>query len=138
MRSYIISISNQKGGVGKTTTSFQVSIYLASAGRKTLFIDTDPQGNLTKSLIDSDEPGVYEALILRAFFFFGPPGGEFPAKSRFLVTYRVGRAHVDSPISLSPGSASVRQPDRMRTTLLLLPENIFSILLRRKTPVESA
>ena len=62
MRPYIISVSNQKGGVGKTTTSFQVSIYLAGTGRKTLLIDTDPQGNLTKSLIDSDNPGMYEAL----------------------------------------------------------------------------
>lgn len=64
MTQKIISISNQKGGVGKTTASFQLSVYLAGTGRKTLLIDTDPQGNLSKTLTDSDvqAPGLYEAL----------------------------------------------------------------------------
>ena len=59
----IISVSNQKGGVGKTTLSFHLGIYLASTGRKSLLIDCDPQGNLTRSFIDEmPETGLYEAL----------------------------------------------------------------------------
>jgi chromosome partitioning protein len=61
-----IAFSNQKGGVGKTTLTRLVGLHFASTGRKTLLIDADPQGNLTKSLIDVGtvfaEPGLYEAL----------------------------------------------------------------------------
>jgi chromosome partitioning protein len=62
MGQIVITFSNQKGGVGKTTISRLLGHILAFLGRKTLLIDTDPQGNLTKSLIDEEEPGLYEAL----------------------------------------------------------------------------
>jgi chromosome partitioning protein len=57
-----VIFSNQKGGVGKTTLTRELGIYLASCGRKILLVDCDPQGNLTKSLFDGTEIGLYEAL----------------------------------------------------------------------------
>jgi chromosome partitioning protein len=62
----IISVCNQKGGTGKTTSSVNISAYLALAQKKVLLIDLDPQGNATSGLgIDkgSIESSIYDALL---------------------------------------------------------------------------
>jgi chromosome partitioning protein len=57
-----IVFSNQKGGVGKTTCTRELGIYLSDIGHKVLLIDADPQANLSKSLAEDPSPGLYEAL----------------------------------------------------------------------------
>ncbi len=62
----IVSIVNQKGGVGKTTTAVNLGAYLAHLGKEVLLVDIDPQANATSGIgIDHRNlpHGVYEAII---------------------------------------------------------------------------
>lgn len=65
-RTRVFTVSNQKGGVGKTTTAVNVAAALSSLGARVLVIDLDPQGNASTALgvpHNADTPSVYDVLI---------------------------------------------------------------------------
>jgi len=73
----IIAVTNQKGGVGKTTTAINLSACLAEQGKRVLLVDLDPQGNATSGVGKAQAEGntVYDVLI-----------GEAEAKDAILET----------------------------------------------------
>jgi chromosome partitioning protein len=60
----VVVFANQKGGVGKTTTTVNIGAYMAEAGHSVLLVDFDPQGNLSSSLgIKDTQNSIYEAMM---------------------------------------------------------------------------
>jgi len=92
----VLCIANQKGGVGKTTTSLNLAALLAMAGQRTLLVDLDPQCNATTGL--GHTPSERHALIENR-----------PLRESFRETYLAG-------LSLLPGARSFDDVDALATS----------------------
>jgi ATPases involved in chromosome partitioning len=114
----IISIFNQKGGVGKSTTASNLSAYLARHGLKVLAIDMDSQSNLTASLGINEEDlehSIYDLLAVNTI--------DKELLSRTLIQTQYDRLHLlPSDISLSNADMALSQKDKPH----LLLKNILN------------
>ena len=94
--SKIISVTNQKGGVGKTTSVLNLGAALSAMGKKALLIDNDPQGNLTAGLgyTPAEQPRTLANLLLAAIDY--PEDLDFHLRKTII--------HTDTGIDLIPAN----------------------------------
>ncbi len=113
----IIAVANQKGGVGKTTTSVNLSACLAEAGKHVLLVDIDPQGNATSGLgcADAETNTVYDVLM-----------GECAAKDAIVQTKFGSLSVMPSGIELAGAEIEMVGIDDRETLLKRALQTVLS------------
>ena len=119
----VIAITNQKGGVGKTTTAVNLSALLGEKGCRTLLVDLDPQGNSTSGLgMEAGEKSVYEAVV-----------GRIPVRECVEATPWKGLSIAASDIRLAGAELELvdveRREFRLKTALDTLRDDYDFILI---------
>lgn len=117
MTAKVYAIVNQKGGVGKTTSVINLGAYLASAGKKVLLIDLDPQANATSSLgVDKQtvEKGSYEVIL-----------GLVPSSGALLGNPTLGLTILPSSPALAGAEIELVDEDQRESKLKLAIEPLL-------------
>jgi chromosome partitioning protein len=114
---------NQKGGVGKTTSAINIGAYLALAGKKTLLVDFDSQGNMTSGVgVDRDKPTVYDLLA-----------GPAPIATVIRESAVPGLSVIPASIDLSGAAIELVDQEKreyfLKTALAPIKENYDYILI---------